>query len=132
MINVGISCGRNRILAELVQKILSKALREHALHILSKTASETPQQQAVKETLISFFTGLKFTRDIYPIEEIREHLVLPRSSSTSSGMVSKILSLQKEDISVKKKTVEDSLLQCTNVLKRLYIKLLSPDPWGEE
>jgi hypothetical protein len=132
MINVGISCERNRDLAELVQKILSGALRKHVLHILSKTASKTPQQQAVKKTLIAFFTDLKFTRDIYPIEEIREHLVLPGSSTSSSGVVSKILSVQKEDKSVKKKAVEDSLLQCTNVLKRLYIKLLSPDPWGGE
>ena len=132
MINVGISCGKNRNLAELVQKILSGALRKHVLQILSKAPSGTPQQQAVKETLIAFFSNLKFTRDIYPIEEIREHLVMPISSSTSSGVVSKILSMQKEDKSVKKKIVEDSLLQCTNVLKKLYIKLLSPDPWGGE
>jgi hypothetical protein len=132
MINVGIACGRNRDLAESVQAILSKALRKQALHILSVTPSETPQQQAVKETLIAFFADLKFTRDIYPIEEIRKYLVLPGSSSASSGVVSRILARQKGDKDVKKKAVEESLLQCTSVLKRLYMRLLSLDPWGTE
>ena len=131
MINVGIACGRNRDLAESAQRILSKALRKQALRILSETPSETPQQQAVKETLTAFFTDLKFTRDIYPIEEIRKYLVVPGSSSTSSSVVSKIISRQKGG-DVKKKAVENSLLQCTSILKRLYIRLLSLDPWGEE
>ena len=131
MINVGIACGRNRDLAESAQRILSKALRKQALRILSETPSETPQQQAVKETLTAFFTDLKFTRDIYPIEEIRKYLVVPGSSSTSSSVVSKIISRQKGG-DVKKKAVENSLLQCTSISKRLYIRLLSLDPWGEE
>lgn len=132
MINVGIACGRNRDFAESAQAILSDALRKKALSLLSENLSETPEQQSVKETLIAFFTELKFTRDIYPIEEIRNYLVLPRSSSASSGIVRRILSRQKGDKSVKKKAVEESLLQCTSVLKRLYIRLLSLDPWGIE
>ena len=132
MINVGIACGRNRDLAESAQGILSKALRRQALRILSEIPSGNPQQQAVKETLIAFFTDLKFTRDIYPIEEIRKYLVIPGSSSASSGAVTKILLRQKGDKDVKKKALEESLLQCTSILKRLYIRLLSLDPWGEE
>lgn len=118
MINVGISCGRNRDLAESTQSILSEALRERALSIMSEMPSQTPKQKAVKETLIVFFKGLKFTRDIYPIEEIRECLVLPKQKGGKS--------------SIKKQTVEESLRQCTGVLKRLYIRLLSLDPWGME
>lgn len=133
MINVGISCGRNRDLAESAQSILSEALRESAFTLISELPFETPQQQAVKDTLKAFFTDLKFTRDIYPIEEIRKHLVLPGTSSASSGTVRRIISRQKGDqSSAKKKAVEDSLLQCTSVLKRLYIRLLSLDPWGTE
>ena len=118
MINVGISCARNRELAESVQSIVSEALRERALIKISKIPSKPPEKKAVKETLIAFFRNLKFTRDIYPLEEIRKWLVLPKQKGDKS--------------SAKKKAVEDSLLQCASVLNRLYIRLLSPDPWGTE
>jgi len=133
MIKVGVSCARNRDLAEATQSILSEALRGRALDLLSELPSKPPEKKAVKQTLIAFFTNLKFTRDIYPIEEIQNCLILPASSGVVSGFLStirRIFSRQKENrSSVKKKAVETSLLECTNVLKRLYIRLLSPDPW---
>jgi hypothetical protein len=135
MINVGISCGRNRDLAEEVQSIVAKMLRERALSTLSAMSINTSEQNAVKETLIAFFTDLKFTRDVYPIEELRNCVVLPHSSSASpgsSGFVHRLFSQKKGEHSIKKKTVEASLFQCTSILKRLYIRLLSPDPWGTE
>ena len=70
MINIGISCAMNRDLAEEIQSILSTHLRKRALDFVDEMPGNSIEDLASKETLSAFFSDLKFTRDIFPEEEI--------------------------------------------------------------
>ena len=72
MINIGIACAMNRDLAEEIQTILSTHLRKKALDIVSELQDGSTEKLAVKETLSAFFSELRFTRDIFPEEEIEK------------------------------------------------------------
>jgi hypothetical protein len=126
MINIGIACGMNRDLAEEIQSILVVHLRKRALDLVSDMSGESAEDIATKEALSTFFTDLKFTRDIFPEEEIEkvtpEKVKVPKKGKLRG----------KEKRNVDKKTIaEKALLQSSNVLKRLYMRLVSPDPWGD-
>ncbi len=137
MINIGIACSINRELAEEIQSILSANLRKRALNMVSEMPDEPPDRLAVKETLSAFFSGLRFTRDIFPEEEIQK-LTPEKVRAVGRGggrkwMLGKIIGSVKEsskDIDGHK-TVKAAVLESSNVLRRLYMRLLSPDPWGE-
>jgi len=132
MINIGISCGMNRDLAEEIQSILSKHLRKRALNFVSAMAGNSTEDVATKETLSTFFTDLKFTRDIYPEEEIGkatpEKVKAPKG--ISKGRFGKLRGKGSKKVDVEI-IVKKALFESSNVLKRLYMRLLSPDPWGE-
>ncbi len=128
MINIGISCGLNRDLAEEIHSILSTNLRKRALNYVSAMSEDSPEDLATKETLSAFFTDLKFTRDIFPEEDIGK--VTPEKVKTTKGMLGKF---RRKELKIvdRENIAKKALLESSNVLKRLYMRLLSPDPWGE-
>ena len=137
MINIGIACATNRELAEDIQSILSANLRKRALAMVSEMPDEPPDRLAVKETLSAFFSDLRFTRDIFPEEEIGkkipEKVEASERSDAKKGLLGRIVGSAKESTKVidRQKTTRLAALESSNVLKRLYMRLLSPDPWGE-
>ncbi|MHA2026279.1 MAG: hypothetical protein ACW98U_10290 [Candidatus Thorarchaeota archaeon] len=126
MINIGIACGMNRDLAEEIQSILVVHLRKRALNLVSDISGDSTENVATRETLSTFFTNLKFTRDIFPEEEIEkvtpEKVKIPKKGKLR-GKASKKVN--------KEKVAEKALQESSNILKRLYMRLLSPDPWGD-
>jgi hypothetical protein len=136
MINIGIACAMNRELAEEIQSILSTNLRKRALDIVSELPEDPPEKMAVKETLSTFFEDLKFTRDIFPEEEI-EKVTLDSvkalgESKAKRSMFGKVLESAKGSSKTidRQRTAKDAILESSNILKRIYMRLLSPDPWG--
>ena len=83
MINIGIACAMNRTLAEDVQSVVSDYLRKRALDIVGELKADSKEKAAVKETLAVFFQDLKFTRDIFPEEDVMG--VIPVKVSLESG-----------------------------------------------
>jgi len=133
MINFGIACGMNRDVAEEIQTILSTNLRRKALDIVSDLPEGSSDKLAVKETLSSFFSELKFTRDIFPEEEIGK--VIPEKVKSTGKGGKKKGRLGKIRGSTKavdrEKASAAAVLKSSNILKRIYMRLLSPDPWGD-
>ena len=133
MINIGIACAMNRDLAEEVQTILSINLRKKALEIVSELPEEPSEKLAVKETLSAFFSELRFTRDIFPEEEIEK--VTPEkvnSSGKGGGKKGRFGKIRGSAKTVdRQKTSTAAVLESSNILKRIYMRLLSPDPWGD-
>ncbi len=134
MIDIGIACAMDRALAERVQTIVSEHLRERALKIVNEIQENSKEKAAVKETLTIFFRGLKFTRDIFPEEDVMGVIPVKVSmkSDSSKGLLGRLIkSRSKEMVSVdKERTLQAAMLESSNVLKKIYMRLLSPDPWG--
>ena len=133
MINIGIACAMNRTLAEEVQSVVSDYLRIRALDIVSGLKADSQENVAVKETLSVFFRNLKFTRDIFPEEDVMG--VIPVKVSldpeSSMGRLGKLVGSKSKKVSVdKESTLQAALLESSNVLKKIYMRLVSPDPWG--
>jgi hypothetical protein len=133
MINIGIACAMNRTLAEEVQSVVSENLRIRALDIVSELKADSKEKAAVKETLTEFFRDLKFTRDIFPEEDVMGVIPVKVSldSGSSKGLLGRLIGPRSNKVSVdKENTLQAALLESSNVLKKLYLRLLSPDPWG--
>ncbi len=139
MINVGISCGQNRELAESVQKIVAENLRKGASRLVSKLPAETQEEQTVKKTLAMFFARLKFTRDIDPKEEIRKSIpesVTTKAETDSGEAPSVFTKMQPQGMSRdlgiddKIQVTKSAVQEGTEVVKVLFSRLLSPDPYG--
>ena len=129
MINIGIACGMNREAAEEIQTILSTSLRKRSLDLVAELPDEPPEKLAVKETLTAFFSELQFTRDIFPEEDIGK--VTPEKVARS-GKKSRLGKLRGSSKNVDQQKVSAAaVLASSNILKRIYMRLLSPDPWGE-
>ncbi len=133
MINIGIACAMNRDLAEEIQQILSTNLRKRALDIISDMSDDSTDKLAVKETLAAFFSELRFTRDIFPEEEIWK--VIPEKvkpagkGGAKKGRLGKIRGSTKTVD--RTKTSAAAVAESSNILKRIYMRLMSPDPWGD-
>ncbi|MFX1484156.1 MAG: hypothetical protein ACFFCP_13325 [Promethearchaeota archaeon] len=131
MINIGIACAMNRNLAEEIQTILATHLRKRALDIVEGMPSQSTDDVATKEALSAFFTGLQFTRDIFPEEELEKATPEEvKSLKASKGVLGKIRGKGSEKVD-KHGIADRVLLETSNVMKRVYMRLLSPDPWGE-
>lgn len=133
MINIGIACAMNRTLAEEVQLVVSDHLRIRALQIVSDLKTDSKEKAAVKETLTIFFKDLKFTRDIFPEEDVMGVIPVKVSLETGSskGHLGKLIGSKSKKVNVdKESTLQAALLESSNVLKKIYMRLLSPDPWG--
>ena len=141
MINVGIAVGQNRSLAEEVQDIISTKLRTGSLGLVTEMESESPEDKLVKKTLAMFFAKVKFTRDIDPLENIRA--AMPDLKAFVSDLdaidlfrmfgVTKVTDLDESRYSdIKIKVTKMAMVGSTNVIKRIFLRLLSPDPWGND
>jgi len=133
MINIGIACAMNRTLAESVQTVVSDHLRERALSIVGELKVDTKERAAVKETLAVFFQDLKFTRDIFPEEDVMGVIPVKVSldADSSKGLLGKLIGSKSKKVKVdRESTLQAALLESSNVLKKIYMRLLSPDPWG--
>ncbi|MFW9911950.1 MAG: hypothetical protein ACFFEU_05745 [Candidatus Thorarchaeota archaeon] len=139
MINVGIAVGLNRSLAEEVQDIISTKLRTGSLGLVTKMESESPEDKLVKKTLAMFFAKVKFTRDIDPLEDIRA--AMPDLRGYVSDLdavdifrmfgVTKATDLDESRFSdIRIKVTKLAMAGSTNVIKRIFLRLLNPDPWG--
>ena len=132
MINIGIACAMNRTLAEEVQTVVSDHLRERALGIVSELKADSKEKAAVKETLAIFFGDLKFTRDIFPEEDVMGVIPVKVSleEDSSKGRLGKLIGSSKKVKVDKESTLQAALLESSNIMKKIYMRLLSPDPWG--
>ncbi len=133
MINIGIACAMNRELAEKVQTVVSDHLRTRALNLVDELKTESKEQAAVKETLSVFFKDLKFTRDIFPEEDVMGVIPVKVSleADSSRGILGKLIGSKGKKVTVDKEaTLQAALLESSNILKKIYMRLLSPDPWG--
>ncbi len=133
MIDIGIACAMNRTLAEEVQSVVSDHLRIRALEIISELKADSNEKAAVKETLTVFFQDLKFTRDIFPEEDVMGVIPVKVSleGDSSKGRLGKLVGSRSKKVKVNKEsTLQAALLESSNVLKKIYMRLLSPDPWG--
>ena len=133
MINIGIACAMNRTLAEEVQSVVADHLRIRALGIVSELKANSKEKAAVKETLTVFFQELKFTRDIFPEEDVMGVIPVKVSlkSGSSKSRLGKLIGSKSKTVKVdKESTLQAALLESSNVLKKIYLRLLSPDPWG--
>ena len=133
MINIGIACALDRELAEQIQSIVAYHLRKRSLKIVSELRADTKEKAAVKETLALFFKDLKFTRDIFPDEDVMS--VIPVTVSlrgdSSKGILGRLICLRAKKVDVdKESTLQAALLESSNVMKKTYLRLVSPDPWG--
>lgn len=133
MIGIGIASGTNRLFAETVQSIISRRLRKQTLYLASVLPEDTPPKKAVKRTLSEFFSELKFMRDIDPEEEIKT-AAISRSSDSGGAIMNRLRSMfskkdggsaQLDDATMRRASVE-----ATRILVKVYVQLLSPDPWG--
>jgi len=133
MIDIGIACAMNRTLAEEVQSVVSDHLRIRALEIVSELKADSNEKAAVKETLTVFFQDLMFTRDIFPEEDVMGVIPVKVSleENSSKGRLGKLVGSRSKKVKVdKESTLQAALLESSNVLKKIYMRLLSPDPWG--
>ena len=138
LMGIGVACARNRELATTVQGILVDGLRLNARIIINDMPPERVDN-VTKAVLRSFFDRLKFTRDIIPEDDMQEAASITKVTDTisgSSGGILRGLFRKKETKTETSVTVDDALikkalLETTNVLKRIYMRILSPDPWGE-
>ena len=133
MINIGIACALDRALAEKVQSIVADHLRKRALKIVSELRTNTKEKAAVKETLALFFKDLKFTRDIFPEEDVMGVIPVKISlkGDSSKGILGRLIGLKSKKVNVDKETtLQAALLESSNVVKKIYLRLVSPDPWG--
>lgn len=138
LMGVGVACAQNRELAITVQGILADGLRLNARRIIDDMPPERVDN-VTKAVLKSFFDRLKFTRDIIPEDDMQEAASTTKvtvSKPGSSGGILRGLFRRKEAKTETPVTVDDALikkalLETTNVLKRIYMRILSPDPWGE-
>ena len=127
MINIGIACALDRELAEEVQNVLSEHLRQRALQIVEEMKEDTSQANAVKQTLAAFFQDLRFTRDIFPEEEIEGVIPEKVLESGKRGILGRKKGSKKVDT---EDALQSATVESANILKKIYMRLVSPDPWG--
>jgi hypothetical protein len=108
LMGIGIACASNRNLADNLQAIISDCLRKSCLQSLEKV--KEGKDPNVVSVIKKFFEALRFTRDIYPEEEVEK-------AGESIGIY---LSPQHQTI---------ALDISATIVKAVYIRLLSPDPW---
>ncbi|MFW9919096.1 MAG: hypothetical protein ACFFED_05825 [Candidatus Thorarchaeota archaeon] len=109
LMGIGIACASNRQLADTIQGVISECLRKSCLSSLDKI-KEGKQQEVVKTTE-RFLGALRFTRDIYPEEEIAKAYRSVGLSGNEASVVSGTLEL------------------AGTIVMAVYLRLLSPDPW---
>lgn len=108
LMGIGLACASNRSLAETIQGIISDCLRKSCLDSLEKVKDgKDPDAVAV---IRRFLESIRFTRDIWPEDEVQKAAM---SIGINMGQSTETLVL---DLSA-------------TILKAIYVRLLSPDPW---
>ncbi|NWF96092.1 MAG: hypothetical protein HXY34_08105 [Candidatus Thorarchaeota archaeon] len=142
MIGVGISCGQNRELAERVQAVVSQRLRSLAVKYAQGLPGTTGTEIRIRGALIRFFSTLRFTRDLDPREEIQQALrETPPSAHDArvAEILSRVLRTQSEmEKRVRQEgdnvlgLISPALRSAAVILQKIYERLMSPDPWGND
>ncbi len=109
LMGIGIACASNRQLADTIQAIVSECLRKSCLVSLDNV--KDGKQEEVVKTTAQFLRMLRFTRDIYPEEEIAKAYASTGLSGNEGGVVTGTLDL------------------AGTIIMAVYLRLLSPDPW---
>lgn len=109
LMGIGIACASNRQLADTIQGVVSECLRKSSLVSLEKV--KDGKQEAVVRTTAQFLGTLRFTRDIYPEEEIAKAYASTGLSGNEASVVAGTLEL------------------ASTIVMAVYLRLLSPDPW---
>ena len=138
MIKIGVACSLNRSLAEIIQSIVSSCIRERALAIVEEMSSKTENNKTANLTLGNFFRTVRFTRDIDPIEEIqkaadmRSTTAQPSKKKKTGRRIRKKKQKEAEGqtLVLTQDIIKQILDSSSNVMKRIYMRLLTPDPWG--
>ena len=138
MIKIGVACSLNRSLAEIIQSIVSSCIRERALVIVEEMSLDTEDNRTAKLTLGNFFRNVRFTRDIDPIEEIQKAAELKSTTAQPSKKSKSGRRFRKKKQKVPEvqalvltqNIIKKVLDSSSNAMKRIYMRLLTPDPWG--
>ncbi len=108
LMGIGIACAANRNLADTLQGIISDCLRKSCLDALDKV--KDGKATDVVAVIQKFLENLRFTRDIFPEEEIDK-------AAIAVG------------INMNQATRDLAMNLSATILKAIYLQLLSPDPW---
>ncbi len=108
LMGIGLACASNRNLAETLQGIISDCLRRSCLEVLEKI--KDGKEPDVITVIRRFVETLRFTRDIWPEDDIEKAAL---SVGINMSQVTQTLIM---DLSA-------------TILKAIYVRLLSPDPW---
>lgn len=108
LMGIGLACASNRNLAETLQGIISDCLRKSCLDALEKI--KDGKEPDVVTVIRRFIEALRFTRDIWPEDDIEK-------AAMSVG------------INMSKATQTLIIDLSATILKAIYVRLLSPDPW---
>ncbi len=137
MIGIGVACAQDRDLAEVVQSILSHNLRKTAIELVERVSDTGQYDGRIKGILTNFFSTIKFTRDLYPREEIERAMANHREEQRGGTLLSSLKKAaaearkNKDDAdSEREPVIQAALSEAASVAKRIYLRLLSPDPWG--
>ncbi len=109
LMGIGIACASNRSLADTLQGIISDCLRKSCLASLKNVRNE--KDPNVVTTTEQFLKTIRFTRDIYPEEEIEKAYTQSGAGGKMGAVVARTLNL------------------AATIVKAVYLRLLSPDPW---
>ncbi len=139
MIQIGIACGQNRILATDIQSILSKKIREESMILVGDIPDERVDGSEARLVMFNFFQRLPLTRDIIPIEEMQKaadsvdvNEDVEQDESIADRLLGRFKKENKDEQPRKQiddKSIKIALQESTNILKRIYMRLLSPSPW---
>ncbi len=138
MINIGIAFAQNRALAEAVQSVVSEQLRTSALKLAERLPDGSQLEHLARAIVEEFFNEIKFTRDVVPEEEIEsvarkiiEGISQDRGQDRS-GFLKRALSRgAREDPPDLNSVIERALQNSTSIVKKLYVRLLTPNPWAD-
>jgi hypothetical protein len=109
LMGIGIACASNRGLADTLQGVISDCLRKSCLASLENVRSG--KDPSVVATTEQFLKTVRFTRDIYPEEEIERAYKQSGSEGEMTTVTAGTLDL------------------AATIVKAVYLRLLSPDPW---
>lgn len=133
MFRVGVASGTNREFAEKAQSIISDELRKQAMRSVKAIWEDSKSKRVMKNILNNFFSDIRFTRDIDPVEEMEKAVTKSLKSKSTKVLGSKRKDLARrteKKSSVDVKSVRAILVEATRIVLRIYMKLLSPDPWS--
>ncbi len=111
LMGIGIACASNHKLSDSLQSIISECLRTSCLLSLGRV-KEGKHPDVVKTTE-AFLRSIRWTRDIWPEEEIKKAYAEEGLTGNPDKVLNATLNLS------------------STIVKAVYLRLLSPDPWQD-